>query len=495
MIVADPRNIELARLADHWLPLRPGTNVALLNGLAHIVIRDRLHDEDFISSRTEQFEAFAESVRDYTPERVAAITGVSASRLEAAARLYAQADRAMILYGLGVTEHTDGSTGVMGCANLALLTGNVGRKGTGVNPLRGQNNVQGACDMGALPNVFPGYQSVEDEQVRAKFEKAWGRTLPSRKGLKFTEAWPFARSKRLRAAYIVGHNSAQTDPHSKHIVEALQALDLLVVHEIFFTRTARLAHVVLPAASFAEKDGTFINADRRVQRVRKIVDAPAGCKPDVAIICELAERMGYSMSARSASEIMDEIASLVPVMAGISYARLERQPLVWPCIDQSDGGARRLYEKTFPRGRATFQCIEHYGPVEKTDADFPLVLTTGRRLEHYNCGSMSRRTPGLMALMAEERLEINPQDAAGLQISEGGVVEVASRRSKLSVRAHLTDRCRPGVVFLSFHFDEVPTNELLGNYLDALACTPDYKVTAVRVRPTAAATLVPSPFG
>jgi len=484
LIVADPRRIELAGRADYWLPLRPGTNVALLNGLAHVIIRDRLHAEEFIAARAESFEAFAENVRSYTPERVAAITGVPAGDLEAAARLYARADRAMILYGLGVTEHTDGSQGVMGCANLALLSGHIGRQGTGVNPLRGQNNVQGACDMGALPNVLPGYQPVDDERVRAKFEKAWGCTLSDRKGLKFTEAWAFARSGRLRAAYIVGHNPAETDPNTQRVVEALKALDFLVVHEIFLTKTAQLADVVFPAASFAEKDGTFVNADRRVQRVRKIVDPPAGCRTDVEILCELAERMGYAMPTRSPAEIMDEIAGLVPIMAGISYPRLEQQPLVWPCVEQSDQGTRRLYEQTFPRGRATFQCIEYCEPVERTDADYPLILTTGRRLEHYNCGSMSRRTAGLMALAAEERLEIHPDDAADLKVRESDMVEVASRRGKITVRARVTERCPPGVVFLSFHFEDVPTNQLLGNYLDALACTPEYKVTAVRVTPT-----------
>ncbi len=484
LIVVDPRRTQLARAADHWLPLRPGSNVALLNGLAHVVIRDRLHDEDFIAARAEHFQAFADNVREYTPERVAAITGVPAADLEAAARLYAQADRALILYGLGVTEHHDGSLGVMGCANLALLTGNVGRKGAGVNPLRGQNNVQGACDMGALPNVLPGYQSVQDEAARAKFAQAWGCSLPADKGLKFTEAWHHARRKRVRAAYIIGHNPAATDPHTSRVVEALDALDFLVVNEIFLTRTAQLADVVLPAAAFAEKDGTFVNADRQVQRVRKALEPPGDCKSDVEILCALADRMGYAMPARSAAEVMEEIAGLVPIMAGISYQRLEGETLVWPCLSRSDRGARRLYETSFPRGRATFQAIDASEPMEQADADFPLVLTTGRRLQHYCCGSMSRRTPGLLALAPEERLEIHPEDAARLHVAEGDTVEVASRRGALTVRAHLTDRCPPGVVFLSFHFEEVPTNKLLGNYLDALACTPDYKVTAVRVTPT-----------
>ena len=485
-IVADPREIEMARVADYWLPLRPGTNVALLNGMAHIILRDKLHNAQFIAERTEQFESFAEKVKEYTPERVESITGVPAGKIEAAARLYGEAKRAMILYGLGITEHTDGSLGVMGCANLALLTGNVGRRGAGVNPLRGQNNVQGSCDMGALPNVLPGYQPIGDQTVRAKFEKAWGRSLPADRGLKFTEAWPLACRGSIKAAYILGHNPAQTDPHSQRVAEALQAMDFVVVHEIFLTKTAALADVVLPAAAFAEKEGTFINADRRVQRVRKIVEPPKGCKTDVEIVCELSERMGYAMPARAPSEIMGEIASLAPMLHGISHKRLDRQPLVWPCLDDNDAGARTLYETNFPRGRATFQSIDHCAPMEETDAKYPLILTTGRRLEHYNCGSMSMRTPGLQTLLGEEYLEINPQDAANLNVRDREMVEVASRRGRLKVRARLTDRVNPGVVFLSFHFDEVPTNELTSDYLDTLACTPEYKVTAVRVTPVQA---------
>ena len=483
LIVADPRKTRLAQSADSWLPVRPGANVALLNGLAHVILRDRLHDEDFIAGRTEHFEQFAEKVREYPPERAAAITGVPARDIEAAARLYARADRAMILYGLGVTEHTDGSFGVMACANLALLTGNVGRTGCGVNPLRGQNNVQGACDMGALPNVLPGYQSLEDPAVRAKFETAWGCKLPTNKGLKYTEAWHFARAKRVRAAYIVGHNPAQTDPYSQRVVEALQSLDFLVVNDIFLTKTARLAHVVLPAASFAEKEGTFANADRRVQRVRKVVDPPAGCKTDVDILCELSQRMGYTMPARTPCDLMDEIAAMVPLMAGMNYVRLDEQSLVWPCLDKTDRGSPLLYKERFPRGRATFQALDQTEPAEAADASYPLILTTGRRLQHYNCGSMSRCTPGLSVLCPDERLEIHPQDAANLHVDEGQMVEVASRRGRINVRAHLTDRCSPGVVFLSFHFEEVPTNELTGDQLDPLACTPEYKVSAVRVTP------------
>ncbi|MCC6127069.1 MAG: formate dehydrogenase subunit alpha [Pirellulales bacterium] len=483
LIVADPRKTRLAQSADPWLPVRPGTNVALLNGLAHVILREGLHDERFIAARTEGFESFAEKVQAYAPDRVAAITGIPAGDIEAAARRYAQADRAMILYGLGVTEHSDGSLGVMGCANLALLTGNVGRKGTGVNPLRGQNNVQGACDMGALPNVLPGYQSLEDEAVRGKFEAAWNCKLPVHKGLKYTEAWHFVRRGRVRAAYIVGHNPALTDPYLQRVEEALAALDFLVVNELFLTKTARLAHVVLPAASFAEKEGTFINADRQVQRVRKAVDPPAGCKTDVDIICELADRMGYAMPARTAADLMDEIAAMVPLMAGIRYPRLEEHPLAWPCLDEKDCGSRMLYEKSFPRGRATFRAIDHAEPAEAPDASYPLILTTGRRLQHYNCGSMTRCTPGLSTLCPEERLEIHPQDAAGLNVREDEMVEVASRRGKIRVRARVTDRCSPGVVFLSFHFEEVPTNALTGDRLDPMACTPEYKVSAVRVAP------------
>ncbi len=483
LIVADPRRIALAELAEAWLPLRPGTNVALLNGLAHVILRDRLHDADFIAARGEGFEAFAAKLAEYPPERVAAITGVAPHELERAARLYGQAERAMILYGLGVTEHSDGSHGVMGCAHLALLTGNVGRRGTGVNPLRGQNNVQGACDMGALPNVLPGYQNHGDEAVRAKFEAAWQCRLPTDRGWKYTEAWPLARRGRIRAAYLVGHNPAQTDPHTQRVVEALEAMDFVVVQDLFFTKTAQAADVVLPAASFAEKEGTFVNADRRVQRLRKAVEPPPGCRTDLEIFQALSARMGYPMPAHGAAEVMDEIAAMVPIMRGISYRRLDQEPLVWPCLDDKDQGARRLYEKEFPRGRATFQCIDYSPPAEESSDAYPLILTTGRRLEHYNCGSMSRRTAGLQALCPEEYLEIHPDDAEAHGIREGQEVEVASQRGRLQVPAHLTERCSPGVVFLSFHFEEIPTNELIGDHLDTMACTPAYKVTAVRVTP------------
>ena len=457
--------------------------MALLNGLAHVILRDKLHDAEFIAERTEQFESFAENVQEYTPERVASITGVPAGEIEAAARLYGQAKRAMILYGLGITEHTDGSLGVMGCANLALLTGNVGRRGAGVNPLRGQNNVQGSCDMGALPNVLPGYQPIGDQTRARQVRKGLGTRLAGRQGPEVHRglaagtpgdacgrptSWVIIRLRPTPTA------SASSKPLRQWISSSCMKFSS--------RKPPHWPTSCCPRRLSPRKKARFINADRRVQRVRKIVEPPTGCKTDVEIICELSERMGYAMPARTPSEIMDEIASLVPMMHGISHQRLDQQPLVWPCLDDTDAGARTLYETNFPRGRATFQSIDHCEPMEETDAKYPLILTTGRRLEHYNCGSMSRRTPGLQTLLGEEYLEINPQDAANLNVRDNEMVEVASRRGRLTVRARLTDRVNPGVVFLSFHFDEVPTNELTSDYLDTLACTPEYKVTAVRVK-------------
>ena len=410
-----------------------------------------------------------------------------AADLEAAARLYAEADRAMILYGLGVTEHHDGSLGVMGCANLALLTGNVGRKGTGVNPLRGQNNVQGACDMGALPNVLPGYQSVEDERVRGQVREGLGlHACPTGKGLKFTEAWHHARRKRVRAAYIVGHNPAATDPHTPTRGRVARRPWTFSSSTKSSSRKPRNSPTssCLPPLSPRRTERSSTPTARCNACAR-----PSNLRPTARPTWRSSASWPSGWATRclrSAAEIMDEIAApgrrSWPASA-TNASNVSR----WsgPASARRISGVRRLYETTFPRGRATFQAIDASEPLEQIDADYPLILTTGRRLEHYCCGSMTRRTAGLLALAPEERLEIHPQDAASLGVEDGAAVEVASRRSTLTVRARLTERCRPGVVFLSFHFEETPTNQLLGNYLDALACTPDYKVTAVRVTPKA----------
>jgi len=484
LIVIDPPKIWLTQIADLHVQLKPGTNIALLNGLAHVILRDGLQDQPFIDGRTENFEFFRDVVSHYTPEKVEEITGVPAATLEAAARLYATADKAMMLYGLGVTEHISGTHSVMACANLVLLTGNLGKPGCGINPLRGQNNVQGSCDMGALPNVYPGYQKVDDEAARAKFSAAWGVDLCPRPGLKSTEMWGKAKTGDLRAIYVIAENPMVTDPHTGHVEGGLRALDLLVVQEIFLTETAKLAHVVFPAASFAEKDGTFTNADRRVQLVRRCIDPLPGTKTDAEIVCLLAERMGSPMANQEPADVMDEIASLPPSMGGISYKRLANGPLRWPCLDESDPGTENLYVTDFPRGKATFQDLLYSPSAEMPDDEYPLMLTTGRRLEHYNSGSMTRRTPGLLTLYPEERVEMNPEDASRLELTDGDTITVISRRGEMQSRVCVTEKSPPGVLFTSFHFPQVPTNRVLGAFLDPISAIPEYKVSAVRVERT-----------
>lgn len=481
LIVVDPRKIWLTRIADIHLQLKPGTNIALLNGLVHVIIRDGLHDVKFIETRVENFELLRAVVQAYTPEHVEEITGVPAAALEAAAHMYAGADKSMMLYGLGVTEHISGTHAVMACANLVLVTGNLGKPGCGINPLRGQNNVQGSCDMGALPNVFPGYQKVDDDEARRKFAKAWDAELSPTPGLRSTEFWGAAKSGDLRALYILAENPVVTDPDTHHVEEGLQALDLLVVQEIFLTETARQAHVVLPAASFAEKDGTFTNADRRVQLVRRIIEPLPGTKTDLEIVSLLAARMGRPFPYTQPAAVMDEIASVTPSLAGISYPRLEKGPLTWPCVVEDDPGTRDLYVDHFPRGKATFQDVMYTPPAEVADEEYPFTFTTGRRLEHYNSGSMTRRTKGLLTVYPEERVEMNPADAAELDIEDGVRIRLVSRRGEMVAGVRLTEKCPRGVLFASFHFPQVPTNRILGAHLDPMSAIPEYKVSAARV--------------
>jgi formate dehydrogenase major subunit len=497
LILADPRRIDLARIATVHLRHRSGTDVALLNGLAHIILQEGLHHEAFIAARTEGFEEWRAVVETYTPERVSAITGVPEQDLREAARLYATAKPAAILYAMGITQHVSGHNNVLAVANLALLTGNLGIPGGGVNPLRGQNNVQGACDMGALPNFLPGYQRVTDDEVRAKFEAAWGVTLPAEPGLTVVEMFHAAERGDLKALYIMGENPMMTDPDTHHVQAALENLDFLVVQDIFLTETAQLADVVLPTASFAEKEGTFTNTERRVQRLRQALDPPGEARADGEILQELAGRMGYrllgdgeereergdhgSRITDHASRIMDEIASLTPSYGGIHYDRLENGGLQWPCPTADHPGTPILHVERFPRGRGRFSPVEYTPPPEEPDAEYPLLLTTGRRLEHYHSGSMTRRVEGLNALVPEERIEINAADAASLGLNDGDWVQVTSRRGQVRVRASVGKRCPPGTVFMTFHFAEALGNRLTNPALDPVSKIPTFKVCAVRV--------------
>jgi formate dehydrogenase alpha subunit len=504
LIIVDPRKVELTHYAHVWLRPRPGTDVAWINGLIRVILHEELWDKEYVESRTEGLEELRESVEAYTPEYVQQVTGIPAEELCRAARLYAQAPRAMILYAMGITQHTSGTNNVKALANLAMLCGNVGIEGGGVNPLRGQNNVQGACDMGALPNVLPGYQRVDDEAVLNKFQRAWntGMRLSSKVGLTITEMFPAILDGRLRAMYIMGENPVLSDANASHVVEALEALDFLVVQDIFMSETAQLADVVLPAASFAEKDGTFTNTERRVQRVRKAVDPPGEALPDWQILSEVARRVVAVLAARqrdsgedghsdllyggywdyrSASAILHEVASVTPSYGGISHERLERGGLQWPCPDKGHPGTPYLHKGRFARGLGKFHGVQWQPAMELPDEEYPFYLSTGRIREHYHTGTMTRRSRGLNRLAPEERIQMHPDDAHAMDIAEGDWVKVISRRGAVQARVRLTDRSAPGMVFGTFHFAEVPINQLTNDALDPTGKIPEFKVAAVRI--------------
>ncbi len=481
IIVADPRKIELVDRAKVWLNLRPGTNIALLNGMMNVILREGLEDREFISSRTEGFEELRKVVMEYPPETAAEITGVPEGDIVEAARLYAGAEKAMIIYSLGMTEHVTGTANVMSLGNLAMLTGNVGRRSTGIMPLRGQNNVQGACDMGALPNAYVGYQPVIDPDIRSKFEEAWKVRLPANPGLTSTEMLEqLACGRGIRGLYILGEDPAQTDPDTNRVRSSLEALDFLVVQEIFPTETTRYADVILPAASFAECDGTFTNGERRIQRVNRAI-SPISGHANWETISLIAQKMGYPMDYSHPSEIMDEIASLAPIFAGVSFPRLGARGLQWPCICDDHPGTETMHVGCFSRGLGKFNAVEHRPPAEETDPDYPLILTTGRRREHYNCGSMTRRSKGIMWIWPEEAIEISPQDADDLGVSDGETVLVKSRRGEVRPKVRVTDKSSRGVAFMSFHYQDVLTNLLTNPALDPQAKTPEYKACAIRI--------------
>ncbi len=483
LIVADPRTIELTEYAAVHLRQRHGTDVALVNGLMNVILSEGLEDEQFIAERTEGFAEFRASVEPYTPELAERITGVAAEDIIRAARLYAQAPAAAIIYSMGITQHTTGTDNVLSLANLALLTGNLGKRGAGVNPLRGQNNVQGACDMGGLPNVFPGYQKVDDDEARAKFEVVWGSSLPASSGLTVVEMINAAAKGAVKALYVMGENPMLSDPHQSHVEEALKKLGLLIVQDIFLTETAQLADVVLPATSFAEKEGTFTNTERRVQRVRKALEPPGEARGDWQIICELARRMGSEMSYSGAAAIQDEIAFLTPSYKGITYDRLEQGSLQWPCPDRDHPGTPILHVGRFTRGLGKFHAVEFIPAQELPDDDYPFALSTGRILQHFHTGTMSRRSEVLGALVSVGVIEINPQDAERLGIADGQPVRVSSRRGEIEINAVVTDRVTPGTLFLAFHYREAPANRLTIAALDPVAKIPEFKVCAVKIEP------------
>ena len=486
LIVVDPRDIGLAARADIHLKLRPGTNVAFANGIVHILIEEGLVDGEFVKARTEGFEELAEMVREYTPERVAEICRVDARDLISAARLYGSADRAAIMYCLGVAEHSTGTEGVMSLSNIALVNGKLGRAGCGVNPIRGQNNVQGACDMGAMPGDLTGYQKVADPDARAKFEAAWGVSISPEQGLRSTEVFPAAIDGRIRGLFICGEDPVRSDPDTAHVVRALEALDFLVVDDLFLTETAKYADVVLPGRSYAEKEGTFTNTERRVQRVRKAVDGPAGAKLDTEIFTEIMNRMGYEQPHLSAAELMDEIASLTPSYGGISHARLDGDEvagrgLQWPCPTTDHPGTPIMHVGSFTRGKARYSTAPYKPSAELPDEDYPLLLSTGRVLHQYNACALTGRTSGLEEIGSTSFIEVNEADALTLGIADGDVVRVSSRRGSITSRARVSGKTSPGEVWMPFHFQDGNANELTIAALDDTCKVPEYKVCAVRL--------------
>jgi formate dehydrogenase alpha subunit len=481
LIVIDPRGIDLVKYADIWLRQKPGTDVAVFNGLMNVIIAEGLHAKGYIAERTEGFDALKTAVTKYTPEYVEKISGVSAEDLKKAARLYAKANKASIIYAMGITQHISGTDNVKSTANLAMLCGNIGIEGGGVNPLRGQNNVQGACDMGGLPDVFPAYQQVANEDARKKFETAWGATLSGKHGLTIVEIMNAAGRGDIKAIYIMGENPLISDPDLHHIKKELQKLDLLVVQDIFLTETAEFADVVLPSASFAEKDGTFTNTERRVQRIRKVVNAPGEAKPDWEIIAGISTKMGYPMNYSSAKEIFEEIAKVTPSYAGISYERIEKEGIQWPCPTPEHQGTKFLHKEKFSRGLGLFHAIEYIPPAELPDKEYPLILSTGRVLYHYHTGTMTRRAVGPSERCPESLIEIHPDDAVKFGVNDGQMVKVTSRRGTVEAKAQITQKSPQGTIFMNFHFAEAAVNLLTNPVLDPIGKIPEYKVCAVKL--------------
>jgi len=485
LIVANPREIELVRFADLWLRHNPGSDVALLMGMMRVIVDEGLLDSSFIEERCENFDAFKESLKAFDLDSVERITGVPGEKVVEAARMYATNKPAAILYGMGITQSSHGTDNVIATANLAMLTGNVGKPSTGVNPLRGQNNVQGACDLGALPNVYPGYQQVADEAIRDKFEKAWGVSLNPSPGLTLTEMFDTAGKKQIKAVYLIGENPVLSDPDANHVRESIKALDFFVVQDMFLTETAQLADVVLPSVSFAERDGTFTNTERRVQRVRKAIEPVGDSRPDWEITCQIARKMGAKgFDFENPSQIMDEIASLTPSYGGINYRRLEAGGLQWPCPTQDHPGTPLLHSQQFSRGKGHFVPLEYKPPMELPDSEYPLILTSERSLYQFHTGTMTRKVKGLNVILGEELVEINPSDASALGIADDDMVKVTSRRGELVAKARVTEVSPAGVVTMDFHFAESPINVLTNPALDPVSKIPEFKVCAVRVERT-----------
>ena len=484
LIVADPRNIQLSRFADIAVTHRLGSDVALLNGMMHIIIQNGWHAKDYIAQRTEDYEALEKVINTYTPDKVQDITGVDPKNLERMAELYATNPPASLLYAMGITQHTTGVDNVKSCCNLAMLCGNVGIRGSGVNPLRGQNNVQGACDMGGLPNVMTGYQPVADPKVMERFSKAWGKKLSARPGLTITDMIPAMLEGKLKGLYIIGENPKLSDPDWNHLNHALKELDFLVVQELFLSETAQVADVVFSAASVAEKEGTITNTERRCMRMHKAIEPIGNTLSDWEIICKLSTAMGYEMNYENPEEVFSEMTSLTPKSyAGMTYDRLGLDGLHWPCPNTDHPGTPYLHKDQFTRGKGKFHAIEYKDPAEMPDKEYPYFLTTGRMFAHFHTGTMTRVSPHLDVEQTTGYVSINPKDAAALEAKEGDVLILSSRRGQIEAPAKLTNSVAPGLLFLPIHFGENPTNVLTNaEAFDPLAKIPEFKVSTVNIQ-------------
>jgi formate dehydrogenase alpha subunit len=486
LIVADPRKIPLVKFATLWLRHRPGTDATLLNSIMNVILAEGLEDKEFITNKTEGYDEFVKSLAPFTPQYGEEITGVPAEDIKKAARIYASANNAGIYYAMGITQHVMGTNNVCAVGNLAMLTGNVGKRAAGVNPLRGQNNVQGACDMGGLPNVYPGYQKVDIPANKAKFETAWGKKLSDKPGLAATEMTSAMLNGTLKGMYIFGENPALSDPNTTHSVKAFSALDFLVVQDIFLTETAQLADVVLPGASFAEKDGTFTSSERRIQRIRKSINSPGEAKSDLDIIDQVYKRVegkGDLTASPDPSAVFDEVAALWPGITGVNYRRLEQDSLQWPCPAEAHPGTEYLFKDSFPRegGKALFTPVPFVSASELPDKEYPYVLTTGRELFHYHTGTMTRRSTGLNAIAPEAFVEVNPIDADILGVIQDELLTVSSRRGSIKLKARVSKIVPPNVVFIPFHYSEAAANLLTSDAMDPICKIMEAKVCAVRI--------------
>jgi len=514
LVVADPRKIDITEFATLHLRQRPGTDIALVNGLMHIILEKGWEDKTFIEERTENFDEFKATVMNYPPEKVAETTGIPVEKLYEAAEIIAKNSPTAVIWAMGITQHIVGVRNVMDLANFQMLLGNMGKPGSGVNPLRGQNNVQGACDMGGLPNVYPAYQAVTNDEIRAKFLKAWGATADNKVGLTVTEMMPGILEDKIEALYILGEDPVMSDPDTKHIRHCLEELDFFVLQEIFPSETSVYADVLLPGVSFAEKTGTFTNTERRVQMVNKAIEPLGDARPDWWITAEIAKRIIFPLSSSGESEqteesdalslskgrkidmgapwakweysdtsaIMSEINALTPSYGGITHERLLKgERLQWPCPAADHPGTAILHTKQFTRGKGKFMPIDHVPPAEKPDDDYPMVMSTGRVLYHWHGGTMTRRAKGLMEVYGEALVELNPTDAERLGVNGNKTLRITSRRGSIVAQAWVTDRVPPGMVYANFHFPEASANELTLAALDPVSKIPEYKVTAVKV--------------